>query len=189
MSEKRQNLPERRRAQADGLIYLAGPITGLSFEEVVYWRKVVNDVMPAYIETASPLRGKDEYLTGVERMAESYDHIDRPMSSGDGLFLRDTFDVRRCTLVLANLTGTEVASIGTIAELGIAWERQTPIIVAAEPDSIHGRHPFIKKMAGMIFPTLKEATGFAVKTISTGKVVPLEWPEDFDAVVSSFRGK
>lgn len=119
------------------LIYLAGPITGLSYEGCTDWREDVIigfEVGTSHIQGVSPMRTK-QYLTGETTIGDSYEqHI---MSSQRGIFARDTWDVRRCDALLVNLLGATRVSIGTVMEIAQAKELNKPIVLVMEKGNIH----------------------------------------------------
>lgn len=74
------------------LIYLAGPITGLSYDSVISWREEFALSMPMDIECLSPLRGKT-YLKDEKEISSSYE--DYVLSSAKGITTRDYNDCKR----------------------------------------------------------------------------------------------
>jgi nucleoside 2-deoxyribosyltransferase len=122
----------------DYLIYLAGPITGLTWAEATEWRveaaerfKDASSGKKHNYITLSPLRGK-EYLKEETDIKHSYD--DHQLSSAKMINSRDMFDVRRSSLLIVNLKNAKKVSIGTILEVGAAFILNKPIIVIMEPD-------------------------------------------------------
>jgi len=86
-------------------VYLAGPITGLTFEEGQDWRVEAQKMLsPLGIYGYSPLRGK-EYLKKEGVLVGSYE--ESPLSTAKGLTSRDRYDVMSCDAVLMYLKGAE----------------------------------------------------------------------------------
>lgn len=119
----------------DYLIYLAGPISGLSWEQATEWRtdltkrfKEASTGRINYI-TLSPLRGK-EYLKYEKDIKDSY--ADYTMSTPKAITERDLNDVRRSDLIIANFLGATKVSIGTVFEIGAARALNIPIILIIE---------------------------------------------------------
>ena len=120
------------------LIYLAGPITGLTWAEATEWRKTAiekfNDVSgwgnPNNYVALSPLRGK-EYLEKETDIKDEYAEF----QSGTSKMInsRDMFDVRRSDLLIVNLLNATRVLIGTMLEIGAAYILNKPIIVIMEP--------------------------------------------------------
>lgn len=145
------------------LVYLAGPIAGLSYEKTTDWRRFVAGSLPDSIVTLSPMRYK-EALANERRIKDSY--ADQPLSSDPGLTTRDRFDVGRCDLVFVNFLGAEGVSVGSCIELGWADAWRKPIVVAM--DVYNGNphdHAMIRRLAGFILPTLDEAVDVARKVL------------------------
>lgn len=143
----------------DYKIYLAGPITGLSWSEATDWRK---QALRTFKDSStggknyvglSPLRGK-EYLKDETEIKHSYEDIQ--LSSGKMINARDMFDVRRSDLILVNLKCATKVSIGTMLEIGAAFILNKPIIVIMEKKNIH-MHPMLSEMACAIVSDIDTA--------------------------------
>jgi len=121
----------------DYLIYLAGPITGLTWEQATQWRKdMINRFTDASISSGgrnyiclSPLRGK-EYLESESDIKDEY--AQHKMSTQKVITRRDLNDVKRSDLIIVNLLKTGRISIGTILEIGAAAILNIPIILIME---------------------------------------------------------
>ncbi len=131
----------------DNSVYLAGPITGLSFDTASSWRDEASLYLRDYGITAfSPLRGGVNLIHEPcikDRYEESVLHTQK------GFTTRDRWDISRCDLLFVNLLGAEKASIGTIVEIGWADSYRKPIVLAMEENNIHQR-PIIREIAGFI---------------------------------------
>jgi nucleoside 2-deoxyribosyltransferase len=116
-------------------IYLAGPITGLTYEGATDWRNQVSERLNSYkIECLSPMRGK-EYLQGKGALTSgTYDGL---LTTAKGIMRRDHFDCTRATALLVNLLGTKKVSIGTVMEIAWAYDKRIPVIAVMEPDNLH----------------------------------------------------
>ena len=135
------------------LIYCAGPITGLSYDNTVGWRDYVGSKLPENIKAISPMRGKT-YLLDKTSIDDCYNDI--ILSSQKGITTRDRNDVFRCDLLLANLLGTEKVSIGTVMEIAWADSLRKPIVLIMESKNIHD-HAMVREVSGFIVKTLDEA--------------------------------
>ncbi len=142
-------------------VYLAGPITGLTYGECSDWREfAVMSLGMAGIKGLSPMRAK-EYLQQINGplsgTCEEYEHLG-VMSTPRGIMTRDRFDATRCDVLLVNLLGAKQVSIGTVMEIAWADSVRTPIVCAIEPEreNIHS-HAMIFEAIGMRVPTLEEA--------------------------------
>ena len=98
----------------ESLLYLAGPITGVSFDGCTDWREYVAGKLPKYIRGVSPMRGK-KYLSNETAVKDAYEN--HPLSSSKGITCRDRFDTTRCDMVFVNFLGAKKASIGTVMEI------------------------------------------------------------------------
>ncbi len=127
------------------IVYLAGPITGVSFDDSTDWREYVIKAMPREIIALSPLRGKT-YL--AEEKSIAADYVDIPLSCQRGITARDYNDVKRCDLLLVNLLGAKKVSIGTVMEIAWAKAFGIPIVLIMEKNSLNIHdHPMIKESA------------------------------------------
>jgi len=152
-------------------VYLAGPITGLTYDEGNDWRERVEaDLFLAGITAWSPLRAK-HFLReiGVLDSAGTPDSAYiglNPLSEPKGITTRDRFDTMRSDMVLMNLVGATRVSIGTMIEAGWADAARVPLVVAMEDDNVH-RHAMLNEVAGFIVPTLEEAVAVVKAVLTT----------------------
>lgn len=150
-------------------VYLAGPITGLTYDGGQDWREHAKDVLGwSGIDAFSPLRAK-QYLReiGVLDSAGTADSKYlglNAMSEPKGITTRDRFDCTGRDLVLVNFLGAERISVGTCIELGWADGARVPIVCAMEEDNIH-RHAMVNEVAGFIVPTLEEALDVCIAVL------------------------
>lgn len=137
------------------LVYLAGPISGLSYEDATQWRLDVAEKLHRYwIKCLSPLYGK-HYLKDVEKIADTYENI--ALSSAKGITSRDRFFCQQADVLFVNLLGAEKVSIGTVMEIAWADSYGKPIVlVIEESGNVHDH--------GMI----REVSAFRVSTIDAG---------------------
>ncbi len=152
----------------DYLIYLAGPITGLTWPEATEWRvEAHNRFADASMSSnnkyicLSPLRGK-EYLKDETDIKHSYD--EHQLSSAKMINSRDMFDVKRSNLLIVNLKNAKRVSIGTVLEIGAAFILGKPIIVIMEPDNVH-KHSMLSEQATAIVDDLDAAIYFALQIL------------------------
>lgn len=147
------------------LVYLCGPITGLSYAGATDWRAGVRDKLAPEIDALSPMRGK-EYLRAETDLGFNYDHT--LLSSNRAITTRDRFDTMRCDLVLANLLGATRVSIGSMIEFGWADAARVPIIAVMESEGNLHDHGMVKEMAGWIVHSLDEAVAIARAVLIPG---------------------
>jgi len=153
------------------LVYTAGPITGLTYNDILGWREYVNEMVPEWISCISPLRGKHVLKDNPDKIAKDV-HPDAILSTGIAINQRDFNDIKRCDLVLVNLLGTTKVSIGTVME--IAWARAfgKPVVLLLESGNIHD-HTLLKFPAGYITTDLDEAIDVVVSVLGTDKQIEL----------------
>jgi len=140
-------------------VYLAGPITGLSFEGATDWRDfAIKELAKGGIKGLSPMRGKD-FLKGIQEFSAQC-HTEgalNALASPRGIMTRDRFDATRCDVLLVNLLGAKSVSIGTVMEIAWADAVRTPIVCAIEPTGNVHEHAMIDQALGYRVPTLDEA--------------------------------
>lgn len=146
------------------IVFLSGPITGLSYAESTEWRKYVQDNLPDNVIAFSPLRNKP-HLKEESSLLDHYDHV---LSTSKSITKMDYFDVKRSDLILVNLLNTKRVSIGTVMEIAWAYEMGKPIIVAMEKDNIH-QHSMIRECSDFILPTLEEALDIVLHILMPGE--------------------
>ncbi|MEO5867253.1 MAG: hypothetical protein ABIS14_12830 [Sphingomonas sp.] len=144
-------------------VYLAGPISGCSYEGATDWReRAMCQLAEAQIKGLSPMRAK-EYLKGVggdvgfSSTCEEYGHLS-PLSGPRGIMTRDRFDATRCNVLLVNLLGAAKVSVGTVMEIAWADLKRTPIVVAIEADGSNPHeHAMVNEAIGFRCASLDEA--------------------------------
>ena len=148
------------------LIYLAGPITGLSYGDCVDWREYAQkELLNIGILGLSPMRAKN-YLAKQEVIRDSYDEekdihpLADVLSSERGITTRDRWDCQRSHIVLFNLLGAKDVSIGTMIEIGWADASRVPSVVVMESEGNPHEH-------GMV----RDLTGFRVTTLDDGLTI------------------
>jgi len=136
-------------------VYLAGPITGLTYGECTDWRQcAIADLAASGIVGISPMRCK-EFLAkvGVIHGGDHGDHLG--IARPSGYITRDRFDVQRCDVVLINLLGAKTVSIGTMVEIGWADACRKPIVLVIEPGNVH-HHGFVDYLTHYKVETLQD---------------------------------
>jgi len=145
------------------LIYLAGPITGLSYGEALDWRAEVRERLAAsapHIECIDPMRTK-QHLAAVDTIGP-HGHAGALLDS-HAVVARDLWDVDRCDVVLMNLSGASEVSIGSMVELGRASVRGKFVIVVLPPADPASEHPnphdhlFVHELASTLVKDLDDA--------------------------------
>ena len=156
-------------------IYLAGPITGCSFDGCTNWRegfiKLMNDLNSSgkfdlsQVQCLSPMRGKD-YLAAEKEIFHDYpEHV---LSCQRGIMTRDFFDCTRVDLVVANLAGAPMVSVGTVMEIAWAFQSRIPVIAVMEPTGNLHDHPMVREALGFRAETLQAAAHTALMILWPG---------------------
>jgi nucleoside 2-deoxyribosyltransferase len=135
-------------------IYLAGPISGLSFDEATAWRLQVNAALSPRIEVADPMRGKDA-LKGDAKLADGYNI--HPLMTDKAIFERDLQDVMRADLLLVNLLAAKQVSQGTLYEIAWAYLLRKPTVIVMERRGNLHDHLFLRQATAFRTDNLPEA--------------------------------
>jgi nucleoside 2-deoxyribosyltransferase len=135
-------------------IYLAGPISGLTFEGAQDWRTYFTNTIDQQIACFSPLRGKD-YLKMRGPLEGSYDEF--PLSTDRGITTRDRADCMGADLVVFNMLGATRVSIGTMLEFGWADAARVPSVLIMEKEGNIHDYPMVREIAGFRVDNLEDA--------------------------------
>lgn len=163
-------------------IYLAGPITGLSYEAArLGWRVEFKALLPEHILALSPMRGKDYLVDEGILAGDANMYPEHLMSTPSGIVCRDRNDVKNCDVMVANFLGADRASVGTAIEFGWADAFVKPIVMIIEPDGLiekKGMHAFevtnphwhgmMNEMAGYVTHTVEEAAHVCTHLLTPG---------------------
>jgi hypothetical protein len=143
-------------------LFLAGPLTGVSYGNALDWRKYVESRLPDGVIAFSALRGKG-HVTKELVLKDTYpEHL---LSTPQGTITRDRYDVSRCDALFVNFLNSDRVSIGTIMEMAWADAWRIPIILAMEERNVHD-HGFVRQVAGFITRDLDEAIQTAVDVVT-----------------------
>lgn len=145
-------------------VYLAGPISGLSFDGATDWREEAIKYLKRFdIKGLSPLRGK-EYLKKEKEIKDSYENT--ALSSSRGIYTRDRYDCMTCNVILVNLLGAKRVSIGTVMEMAWTDSIKTPIVAIMEKEGNPHDHAMVKEAIGFRVETLKEGLDIVTTILS-----------------------
>jgi len=149
-------------APSKKLLFLAGPLTGISYKQALAWRTEVARKLPSDIVAFSALRKKD-YLSDETVLNDSY--AAWPLSTPRGTITRDRNDVLRCDALFVNLLGAKQVSLGTMFELAWADLKRIPIIIVMEQGNVHD-HAFVREVAGYVAQSVDEGVDIVVSVLS-----------------------
>ena len=136
-------------------VYMAHPITGLSYDEVMAYFDDLESWLRSYgYAVLNPMGGKTHLRTEKNLDAHGYQN---PVSTNHAIIERDRWMVvQQADIVLIDLTGASSVSIGCMMELAWAHDRGKHTLVVMETDNIH-RHAFVLEAADVLFNTAQDA--------------------------------
>jgi hypothetical protein len=138
-------------------VYLAGPISGCSYEGATDWREYVISNLPDSIRGLDPMRGK-KYLkdeVSLDSKLQEDVYTEAAETRAKGVLTRDRFDVMRSDLIFVNLLRAKRVSIGTVMEIAWADIWRIPVVVVMEEDNIH-QHGMLTEAVGFIIDNLDD---------------------------------
>lgn len=138
-------------------VYLAGPISGLDYNDANNWREYVKQRLPSNVNGLNPMRGKS-FLSKygiLQPDCDRYDH--HVLASNRGIMTRDRWDATRCDALLVNFLGAKQVSIGTCMEIAWADLYRIPIVVIMEEEGNPHEHAMIKEAIGYRVSSIDEA--------------------------------
>ncbi len=131
--------------------YLAGPITGESFDSATTWREDFKTKLNNGIVGISPLRCK-EYLDSEACIKDAYDGgqngMALPLSTSRAITTRDYYDVMHCDMLVAYVKGAKIVSIGTVVEIAWAKAFNKPVVLIIENEGNIHEHSMIREAIG-----------------------------------------
>lgn len=134
-------------------MYLAGPITGLSYDGCTDWRDQVTKWAEPDIVCYSPMRAKN-YLLNRTTIADQYDEF--ILSTQRGIYTRDFYDCRTRDLIFVNLLGAQKVSIGTVMEIAWGAAFNKPIVLVMEKNGNIHEHAMLREACPMRVETLED---------------------------------
>lgn len=140
------------------IIYLAGPITGKGYDEVVgRYQDKAKMLREWGYDVLCPMTGKTYLRNEVELKAGGYSN---PVSTNHAIAERDKWMVTRSDVVLADLSNSgDRVSIGTVMEMAFASLSGKHCVAVIPEGNIHN-HAFILEAADIVFRTEEEAYGY-----------------------------
>ena len=138
-------------------IYLAWPISGHSYDDVVNYYVTMRHTMEDIgFRVLHPMIGKEALRNEVKFKAEGYGN---PESTNHAIKARDQWMVRQADIILADLSTAETPSIGCICEL--AWadvlgKHKVVVMDKGNPNY----HAFVLEMADIVYPELGMALDY-----------------------------
>lgn len=167
-----------------GIVYLSGPITGLSYQDARFgWRETVarqltvshykvSDYDPTVavaelsgIKVLSPMR-HEAHLAEMESIDKHYpEHF---FSKAKVIVEKDRLDIKRSDIMLVNLLGATKVSIGTVSEIAMAYEQgKQTVLVMEDHGNVHD-HPFVTELVSLRLNNLDDAVAAIKSLLSEG---------------------
>jgi nucleoside 2-deoxyribosyltransferase len=144
-------------------VYLAGPISGCSYEGATNWREEAASVLfDEGIAAFSPMRHK-EYLLGEHAIQDSYDQ--HYLSTMRAIMTRDFRDATKCDMIITNVVGATKVSIGTVMEIAWGFQARVPVVLVSEGKENPHYHGMIREAIGWEVKTMQEAILIARTTL------------------------
>jgi nucleoside 2-deoxyribosyltransferase len=136
------------------LVYLCGPMSGLTLQEAREWRDYATSFLRTYgIETLDPCR----HSVDDARVMDNWGVEGNPMLTGKALVTMDRADVRRCDLLLCNFLLAKKPGIGSLMELAWADLLGKPIVLVMEERGNFNDHAFVREICGIQFTEFQSA--------------------------------
>jgi nucleoside 2-deoxyribosyltransferase len=149
-------------------IYLAGPITGQTGEEVIsrYEEKIAILSDFGYV-VYHPRLGKMNLRTETEFKSGGYD--DHPIANDHAIFTRDHWMVSKADVILADLSNSGGrVSIGTVMELAWASHMGKHVVLVLPHGNVHD-HAFVRQAATIRLGDIEEAYDY-LKELSLARM-------------------
>lgn len=151
------------------LIYLSGPITGLTYGDAQRtWRQEAKIILERHgHNTVSPLRCQDhrdaDGVIGSDKLPPG------PHTTPKGITLRDLWDTERSDVLFCNLLGAKRVSIGSVGELFRANVRRPQIIVLGMENSGNPNdHAMVRTVSAMVVPTFEKMIEVTLDLVGRG---------------------
>lgn len=144
-------------------VYLAGPITGLSYNGAVEWREVAKaKLADVGISAMSSMRSKDYLKSETDLKALNYK---QPLSTDKGILCRDFRDCTTSDVVIMNLLGAHRVSIGSVMEIAWAHCARVPLVLVMESTGNLHEHGLMTAACNFRVDNLDEAINLAMAII------------------------
>ena len=131
-------------------IYLAGGMTGLSYEEQINWRLYVNNKLKNY---------ECDYKVKCFNPVDYYSLEDTTPEIEEEAMKFDLHKLKESNLVIVNFNAPK--SLGTQSEIAIAWDNHIPVIGLNESEQ--QLHPWQYLMSSKIFTNMEDMLRYIYK--------------------------
>lgn len=149
-------------AKRDLMVYLAGPMTGMTIEHVTTWRKLAESALEeAGFTVLDPARGL-MFLKPEEVVKDAYE--DEFTENKHVVFERDKFDSTRADILFVNLKHAHRVSIGTMMEMAWAHLAGRFVVTVIEKEGNPHMHAFVREASSIMFTDPEEACAYIIAT-------------------------
>ncbi len=150
-------------------VYLAGPITGLTYEDArATWRHEIVGYFAPHILPYSPMRVVSA-LQPEQGLSDRKDATGvKGMLVNRAILGRDETDLRNADAMVANFLEAQRPSLGTVAEMGMAHILRVPVILVMEKKGNIHEHPFVSSIAYERTDSLREAAEIVNHLLTPG---------------------
>lgn len=145
-------------------IYLSGPITGASCEEIADWRLQAASMLPANVDVYDPASCPYDAEIACDAPETPSATLVRLMH-GRLVVDRNKHIIQSSDVVLANFLHSDRASIGSIGELFWANAFRIPIVIVREQlGNVHD-HAMLNAIASVVTSSLGDGCEAAVNIL------------------------
>lgn len=146
------------------IVYLAGPIEGLTREQATDWRyAATEELVDLGIECLNPMRGKILDTPIIPKDCREYEDAG-VFFTPKAIMTRDHNDVMRADALLVNVLGMRQRGIGTVMEIAWAFQLHKPVVMVMEREgNPYDNHPMLSQAIGFRCDTLEEG----IDTVAT----------------------
>ena len=140
-------------------LYLAHPLSGLEYDDVMAYYKTLSQHL-VYYDILCPMVAKERLKGKTIKSDHPY-----PMTTQHAIVERDRWMVSQSDVVLVDLTPANFdsgVSIGCVSELAWAALLGKHTVLVMEDGNVHD-HSFVRENADVIFPALEEAVEYLEK--------------------------
>jgi nucleoside 2-deoxyribosyltransferase len=148
--------------RANLLVYLAGPMTGMTMEYVRKWREEAQQKLESNGFTVlNPARGL-VFLKPEVVVKDAYE--DEFSENKHVVFTRDKFDSTRADVLIVNLLKTTRVSIGTMMEMAWAHLSGRFLVTVMEREGNPHTHAFVRETSCVICDSVEAAVDYVIVT-------------------------
>lgn len=147
-------------------IYLSGPITGASCEEIADWRMQAAAMLPAGVDVYDPASSPYDAELASDAPETPSAELARLMH-GRLVVDRNKHIIQSSDVVLANFLRSDRASIGSIGELFWANAFRIPIVIVREQSGNVHDHAMLNAIASVVSYSLEEGCEAALNILGT----------------------